>query len=387
VLDTCNPTDRARFHNDFLAVQRGVSGGLSASRANATRTAWDIWSTFCQQINTDPFLQHLEDPIPTLQLFAQGYRTGTLAPRGTTVGARTVEGALRAVGQTLAALGHRDPRLTQTGNMDIRLQRLLTSYEKEDPAPQRQKPIPLDVILQAASVAIMDQSNRAQALSDMLLIAFYFLLRPGEYAHSTNVDAAPFRIKHVHFITPTRRLHWASATANEWAQVNKVALEFDRQKNGVRGELVGLAPSGHERWCPVKTLIRRVQALHQQGADQNTPLYAYRNAHHQWAAVTPSDLTEHLRAAAIALNHVDASQSHQLSARSLRSSGAMALLCAGVDPTLIQLFGRWKSTEMLRYLHVQSVPVAAAFAPAMLNHGNFSMIPQNPTTPQNPNEG
>jgi hypothetical protein len=63
----------------------------------------------------------------------------------------------------------------------------------------------------------------------------------------------------------------------------------------------------------------------------------------------------------------------------------MALLCAGVDPTLIQLFGRWRSSEMLRYLHVQLVPVTHAFSPAMLRHGNFSMIPTTDAPPQEPN--
>jgi len=179
-------------------------------------------------------------------------------------------------------------------------------------------------------------------------------------------------------------MHWQTSTQLDWDSVTKVALEFDRQKNGVRGEMVGLAPSGHERWCPVKVLIRRVSTLRQQGATLDTPLYAYKNPTNQWAAVTPKDLTAHLRAAAVATNYVDHAQSNELSARSLRASGAMALLCAGVEPTLIQLFGRWRSTEMLRYLHVQSVPVTNAFSPAMLRHGNFSMIPSTDAPPQEP---
>ena len=219
----------------------------------------------------------------------------------------------------------------------------------------------------------------------MLLLAYYFLLRPGEYAFSATADATPFRIRHVHFFHSHRQLHWQTATQLKWNGVTKVALEFDRKKNGVRGEMVGLAPSGHDSWCPVKVLVRRVTALRQQGATLDTPLYAYKNTTNQWAAVTPKDLTAYLRAAAVATRHVDHARSHEVSARSLRASGAMALLCAGVDPTLIQLFGRWRSTEMLRYLHVQSVPVTNAFSPAMLRHGNFSMIPSTDAPPQEPN--
>jgi hypothetical protein len=134
---------------------------------------------------------------------------------------------------------------------------------------------------------------------------------------NTPSPTTPFRVKHAHFFCDHRRLHWATATPRDWSDVTKVALEFDRQKNGVRGEMVGLAPSGHDRWCPVKILSKRVSALRQQGASADTPLYAYRNTTNQWAAVTPKDLTTHLRAAVIARNHIDQTQAITLSARSL----------------------------------------------------------------------
>jgi len=66
-----------------------------------------------------------------------------------------------------------------------------------------------------------------------------------------------------------------------------------------------------------------------------------------------------------------------ISIRSLRSSGAMALLCADVDPDRIRLVGRWKSDEMLRYLHVQALPIVAPLATLMVQHGFFSFIPNN----------
>jgi hypothetical protein len=53
----------------------------------------------------------------------------------------------------------------------------------------------------------------------------------------------------------------------------------------------------------------------------------------------------------------------------------MALLCAHVDTDRIRLLGRWRSDEMLCYLHVQAYPVVADLAPAMLQHGNFTLIP------------
>jgi len=58
---------------------------------------------------------------------------------------------------------------------------------------------------------------------------------------------------------------------------------------------------------------------------------------------------------------------HEVSARSLRAGGAMALLVSKVDTDIIQLLGRWRSDEMLRYLHLTAEPIMLNFAQKMLN--------------------
>ncbi len=77
-----------------------------------------------------------------------------------------------------------------------------------------------------------------------------------------------------------------------------------------------------------------------------------------------------------------------VSARSLGAAGAMALLCAHVDTNSIQLLGRWRSNEMLRYLHVQAQPLMQNFSRLMLQGGNYTLLPNNavpvPFVPQHP---
>jgi hypothetical protein len=53
----------------------------------------------------------------------------------------------------------------------------------------------------------------------------------------------------------------------------------------------------------------------------------------------------------------------------------MALLCAQVDSDVIRLLGRWRSDEMLRYLHVQAEPVMRDFSRRMLLGGSFTLLP------------
>jgi hypothetical protein len=53
----------------------------------------------------------------------------------------------------------------------------------------------------------------------------------------------------------------------------------------------------------------------------------------------------------------------------------MALLCAHVDRDVIRLLGRWRSDQMLRYLHVQAEPVMRHFARRMMQDGDFTFLP------------
>ena len=70
-----------------------------------------------------------------------------------------------------------------------------------------------------------------------------------------------------------------------------------------------------------------------------------------------------------------------ISARCLQAAGATALLLARVDPDIIRLIGRWRSDEMLRYLHVQAQPLMKTYAQQMLHAGTYALIP-NHTVPQ-----
>jgi hypothetical protein len=63
---------------------------------------------------------------------------------------------------------------------------------------------------------------------------------------------------------------------------------------------------------------------------------------------------------------------------SLRAADATALLCAHVYTDITCLVGRWRSDEMLRYLHVQAEPIMRGFSAAhMLHHGSFVLLPNN----------
>ena len=74
-----------------------------------------------------------------------------------------------------------------------------------------------------------------QAVADLIIIAFFFLLRPGEYT-GTKYDSAPFCLLDLTFSFDRMVFNTATATDNELAATTFVILIFTTQKNGVRGE-------------------------------------------------------------------------------------------------------------------------------------------------------
>jgi hypothetical protein len=377
-LETCDPTGELGLSGELSAIKKAARFGISSSRIEGNDTSWNTWVAFCHSIHQDPWLLHIDDPMPLLQIYAERYRVGNIAPSSSPVKARTVEAALRAVGQTFSALGYQDPRLAanSNGKLDFRLHRQLQAYKKADPPPHRVKPVPLQVIQYAIHLCTRHPTPQSSTIAQMLVLGFFFLLRPGEYAWTDNPDAAPFRLCDVHLITNNVRLDPISCTEQQLTSATFVALEFTTQKNGVRGELVGLGRSGHPILCPVQAMIDRLKQLRLHNAIGTTPLYSFKDGN-TWKHITTTLLTQHLRWATTALTNTVGVSPDDISIRSLRSSGAMALLCANVDSDKIRLLGRWRSDEMLRYLHIQAFPIVQPLAHLMVRHGEFTFIPNN----------
>lgn len=325
---------------------------------------------FCADHGLDPFDLQGFDPVPFLQVFAARYRDGRIAPRGKPVRSGTVSEALRNVGQAYKSMGAPDIRLDSHGNIDFRLSRMLRKYTKEDPPPQRVKPVPIQLV-----VAIVNSAYTAPAgdmgfrtIADMICIGFFFLCRPGE--HTYNKGNTPFKFADLRLFLGTRRVDWRHASIPTIRAVTDVQLVFTTQKNGVKGEIIAHGRSGDALACPVRAIIRRVLYARQANLPDSTPLCSYHDRTGKLRHVTAANISDALKAglALVGPNTVDI-QAHEIDARSLRAGGATALLEAGVDKDIIQLLGRWKSDAMIRYLHVMSLPVANQYASRMFHRG------------------
>ena len=199
------------------------------------------------------------------------------------------------------------------------------------------KPIPVQVLRRLDCVATASNDQELQAVADIIIIAFFFLLRPGKYT-GTKYYSAPFRLSDVNFSVGRTVFNTATVTDNELAVSTFVMLIFTTQKNGVRGEKIGHGATGDPLLCPKEALRRRVTHLRQQDAPANTPLARFKLPRGRWTNVTPTMITAHLKAMVKLLAGTHLGFTYKdVSARSLRAAGAMALLCSGVYNGIISL--------------------------------------------------
>jgi hypothetical protein len=208
-----------------------------------------------------------------------------------------------------------------------------------------------------------------QAAADLTVVAFYFLLRVGEYTKPTGsrtTRTTQFRLKDVTFWTEHQdgtlaRLPFGAAD-EALMMASAVTLTLDNQKNSVRDSTLhhykvpGLLD-------PVAAVARRfVTARRASKADPAALLCQYSPI----GFVRAPAISKLLLAAAHRTNLKDRGFTPtRIGSHSIRASGAMALYLNKVDPTLIKKLGRWRSDTWLTYVHTQVGELTQGLATTM----------------------
>eukprot|EP00978_Attheya_sp_CCMP212_P028261 scaffold97193_cov48-Attheya_sp.AAC.1 len=212
------------------------------------------------------------------------------------------------------------------------------------------------------------------AIADMIWVGYYFLCRPGEYTAASE-GSRPIRCQDAQLWMGQIALDSNTAPDQHLLSATHVTLEFTDQKNCVKGEKIVAGHAGSsDQACAVRAIARRTIHLREAAAPRNYPLCAY-SAGGTWCTVTNHQVTQAIRLATIVVGPQVWFSPSDVSAHSLHSSGAMVMLCAGIDSLIIKMLGHWRSDEILRYLHVQATPVSASIANRMRQNGDFTFLP------------
>jgi hypothetical protein len=357
-------------------VQRDLNAawaaiGTATVDGDARKTSWDHWSRYARQCQIDPWMRYLDKATRQTYLlaFAARFRTGIFG-RAVPVGFQSVEKALRHVAQTLLLAGYDDPRRTYGAKeLDLPFRHLLKSYKDQDPAPKPQLALPVATVERAAAYCQAPHQPLIRATADLVTIAFFFLLRVGEYTmprRNVRTRTVQFRVQDVIFrrngiVLPN------STPLPDLLTADSVTLHLDNQKNGQRGATIHhtACPTS---FCPVKALARRVCSIVSQRCDPATPLsYVSPGVH-----VLSNNIIALVRHAALETNLV--AQGYDLKrvgSHSLRASGAMALKLQGVDDSLIMKLGRWTGLTFLTYIHSQIGALNTGLAQRMTHRIHF----------------
>jgi len=286
-----------------------------------------------------------------------------------------VQDALGHIGKTFELDGWANPLYGPgTRTYHIRIARQLECYTRNDTPSQSQLAVPVAVANECYQSS-RNASAKLQATGELCLIAFFFLLRVGEYtvpSSTRSTRTQQFRLRDIAFFSASNSLTWHEACHGTTAPTI-VRLKIDNQKNGKRGQTLIHHATPSNPNCPVKACTERVRHLLDHQATGDTLLCAYKASNDKpFHHITSNQIVQAVCRAILTTGaFTQGFEDAKIGSHSLRAGGAMALYLQEYDATTIQKLGRWKSQVFLMYLHEQIGAFTAGVATAMATNTPF----------------
>lgn len=244
----------------------------------------------------------------------------------------------------------------------VRLAQTMDGWAKEDPPTLKKLPVEADVPELLVKLGLAPCATElVRATGDLSLIAFYFLLRIGEYtgkgARMLEKQTEQFTMGDTTFFSKDEngKIRQISRLAPDDVIMSAASgtLTLGNQKNGWKGASIHHESTGDPVMCPIRALGRRFCHIrrHMKG-EWKTPLSAYYTSNGTRSDVSAKDISSGLKSAAALLNYPSdrGIPIERIDTHSLRSGGANALSLAGYSDTQIQKMGRWKGKTFKEYI-------------------------------------
>jgi hypothetical protein len=307
----------------------------------------------------DTLLTNVPNPlrIELLLGFSHRIRHGHFGD-GTKVRAGSVQVALRAIGKTCELDGLPNPTYRSEGRYWLKLERLIESYRRQDPPPQHKLAVPVSVVNHLVAVGNKSTSDKLQASCDMSAIAFYFLLRVGEYTGHRRKEkrrTKQFRACDIIFYDGSDNIIPNTSPLTQLYCATTAVMRITNQKNGTRGSRISHSPSGTVA-CPVRALARRVHYImsHSECTEKDIISTYISPITKEARPLQSGDINKLIKNAVVLLGlDKKGFPPESVSSHSLRAGGAMAMHLNGIDRDKIRKQGRWSSDTFLMYIHEQ----------------------------------
>jgi hypothetical protein len=202
-------------------------------------------------------------------------------------------------------------------------------------------------------------TDKDEAVADLMMIAFCYLLKVGEYTvkriWNSTKQTVQFKYEDVTFFCKNNRGQLRCLPQNALDDLNanadRTTLKLDNQKKWWKGVCVYHETNDDNQCCPVRALGRWYLHPGHHGATAKTFLSAYFMESKKRADITNKDITALKRATTI-LNYPTAKRIpiNQINTHSLHNGGANALSLASFLDTKIQKMGRWRGVTFKEYI-------------------------------------
>jgi hypothetical protein len=175
---------RDSYARDFRLADDAFYAGRLKATSRGRQKYWNQWQKYMAPMGVDPHLQDtsFSKRVQLLSGFAARVRTGYYGT-GNQDKNFTVSSAIMAVGQTIALACDANPtKVVGSKCLLPCLQIMLDGYRKVDPPTHKKLPIQSNVPKLLVETAYQPGTTQHQrATADLTMIAFYYLLRIGEY--------------------------------------------------------------------------------------------------------------------------------------------------------------------------------------------------------------
>ena len=344
-------TQKIEYTCDFLLAWRAIANGVTAQSAKTRERYWQHWVSYTHKLNTNPYLKGETEINKAIILtgYAARVRAGAFG-LGNEVKVQSVSNALASVSKTIELAGERSPIYAAHETYKLPIQRCLEGFRREDPPAIPQLAVPVKVTKEAVQQAYKNRCPQQQAIGDLIVIAFFYLLRSGEYTKPKMVKengawkratrTKQFRIMDVGFYKDGKILPRRSPL-HHLETAESATLKISNQKNGRMGQTIHHQSTG--KWGAVAALARRVNHVLSNGGKESQLISAYHTGTN-WNDVTSQMIVTNVRKAAKSLNLSECGIDPDIiGAHSLRAGGAMAMKLQQYPDTTIQKMGRWTS--------------------------------------------
>jgi len=373
ILDRIPFPEKANWARLINAVNRDTNAGVVETTRKTRQRYWRHWVDFLPS-GFDPYLQNVDaaQQLVVLQVFAMRAREGTFG-RGKRVQTGSVQAAIGAVAKTIELAGRPNPlHKPGTTNYHAALAMQTEGYRRADPEPNKQMAVPVRVPNRVFSSTRDTKDPKLKAIGELVLIAFYFLLRVGEYTyHNTQRRTQQFRLRDMKFFANQQLISIDQLEANA-DRINLVSLTIENQKNGRKGDILSqhALRKGDTACCPVKAVVARAVDMVRMKATDDTLICAFRaSVSLPWQQIRSSHIVDAVKEAVKGLRLTGEAgfKISKIGSHSLRAGGAMALYLNKKSALEIQRAGRWTSNTFMEYIHCQLDVSSKGLSQAMSN--------------------